>query len=249
MTGFTTEAHKKMMDLFNNHRHECGSEIASQHPDKTPTDCITYIINVLSYAFEKQGDTDAVKKVKLLGNKGTELAEWLVKTKKWKGIYYNPDVGHPSDGQIEHPQSYFKMVLPGKKYYGIPISYLVMNYKPTAKTNPKYTSFSGIGGYKFKTPQAFVNIERLKKIKFAIGVSRGGKHTWLYSLGDVFEVHWDQIGADLYEQSPFENYEWLSGALAVPPDAIAAGNFDEAYTYGEIYRFFGNWISEAVQQP
>lgn len=247
MTGFTADAHSKMMDLFNNHRHECGSQIASQHPDKTPTNCITYIVNVLTYAFEKKGDAAAVAKVKSLNEKGTELAAWLVNDKKWKGIYYNPDVAHPRDGESEHPFSWFKKVLPDRKYYGIPISHAVINYQPTDRKNGNFKSFGGFGGWKFETPQVLFQLDKLKKIKFAIGVSRGGRHTWMYSRGEIFEVHWDEIGADLYERSPFEDYEWLSGALAVPPDAIAAANFDQGMSYFDTARFLFRWIGDIAE--
>ncbi|MEA1933833.1 MAG: hypothetical protein U9N60_05310 [Thermodesulfobacteriota bacterium] len=77
----------------------------------------------------------------------------------------------------------------------------------------------------------------LKKVKFAVGVSRGGKHTWLYSLGKVYEVHWDKIGAELYEVTNLEDYAWLSGALVVPPDAIVAAIFDNNI-WEKIFKYF-----------
>jgi hypothetical protein len=43
-------------------------------------------------------------------------------------------------------------------------------------------------------------------------------HTWLFSFGSVYEVHWDGIGSDLYERTPLEVFGWLSGAIVVPPD-------------------------------
>jgi hypothetical protein len=50
------------------------------------------------------------------------------------------------------------------------------------------------------------------------GHSRGGRHTWLFSRGDVYEVHWDKVGADLYEASPLRGFPWLSGVIVVPHD-------------------------------
>ena len=61
----------------------------------------------------------------------------------------------------------------------------------------------------------------LKRIKFAYGLSRGGRHTWLFSYGRVYEVHWDQIGSNLYDSSPFESFEWLSSLIVIPPDAVS----------------------------
>lgn len=148
MTNFTNHAHNKMMDLFSNHSHEVGSQIASAHPGKTPTDCITYIINVLKYAFEKSGDKAISDKVAKLGEYGTKLAAYLVNNQNWKGVYYNPDVNHPRDGNLEHPFSYYKKVILSKQYYTIPMTYWVINYKPTPKTHPSYKNFSGIGGSK-----------------------------------------------------------------------------------------------------
>lgn len=226
MPNFTNHAHYKMMDLFNNHSHEVGSQIASSHPGKTPTDCITYVINVLKYAFEKSGDKASAEKVSKLGEYGTELAAYLVKEHNWKGIYYNPDINHPRDGNVEHVYSYYKKLLHSKQYYTIPITYLVINYKPTPKTNGNYKSFSRIGGSKDPTTKTVSQLERLKKVKFAVGVSRGGKHLWLFSFGKLYEVHWDKIGSDLYGATDLEDYSWLSGALVVPPDAISAANFD-----------------------
>lgn len=229
MTNFTDHAHQKMMDLFNKHDHEVGSQIASAHPSKTPTDCITYVINVLKYAFDKSGDKASAAKVATLGTYGTKLAAYLVNTHKWTGIYYNPDVNHPRDGDLEHAYSYYKKVVLSKKYYNIPISYWLINYKPTPKTNPNYKSFSGIGGSKDLTKKDVSQLNMLKKVKFAVGVSRGGTHTWLYSLGKVYEVHWDKVGADLYEASNLDGYAWLSGALVVPPDAMAAAIFENIW--------------------
>jgi len=189
MPSFTDLAYTKMIDLFNNHSHKVGSQVASAYPGKTPTNCIIYVINVLKYAFEKSGDKAAAKKVGELAEYGTDLASYLVNQHKWKGIYYNPDVNHPRDGDLEHPFSYYKRVLLSKQYYKVPISRAVINYKPTPKTDGNYKSFSRIGGSKEPTVKSTDQIEKLKKIKFAVGISRSGKHTWLYSLGKVYEVH------------------------------------------------------------
>ena len=176
-------------------------------------------------------------KIAKLGEYGTKLAAHLVNTHKWTGIYYNPDVNHPRDGNLEHTYSYYKKVVLSKQYYKIPISYWVINYKPTPKINGNYKSFSGIGGSKDLTKKDVSQLDMLKKVKFAVGVSRGGKHTWLYSFGKVYEVHWDKIGAELYEATNLEDYAWLSGALVVPPDAIVAGIFDNIWE--KIFKYLG----------
>jgi len=225
--AFSDHAHKKMMELFRNHSHEVGSQIASGYPGKTPTDCITYVINVLKHAFTKVGNPTVATMVGSLGTYGTQLASYLVKTHKWKAVYYNPDVNHPRDGQLEHPFSYYKSVLPSKSYYEIPIAHMAVNYAPTPKTHGQYKSFSGIGGSKSETPEDMGNLRDLEKIKFGVGVSRGGRHTWLFSAGKVYEVHWDQIGATLYEATELTAFAWLSGAIVIPPDAYAGAKFDQ----------------------
>ncbi|HEY5704136.1 MAG TPA: hypothetical protein VIS96_01015 [Terrimicrobiaceae bacterium] len=223
---FTDFALEKMMDLYNNHNDEVGSQIKAQHPDKKPTDCITYVINVLKHAFEKDGRKPVAQKVAQLGKKGTELAAYLVNEQKWTGIYYNPDVNHPRDGDLNHTFSR-KVALESKKYYTIPLSYWLINYRPTPETDPKYQSFSGVGGSKEPTKLDQTQLQMFQKVKFAYGVSKGGKHVWLYSLGTIYDVHWDKIGADLYKATKFEDFEWLSGALVAPPDALAAARLDQ----------------------
>ena len=62
-------------------------------------------------------------------------------------------------------------------------------------------------------------LEKASKVKFAFGIARGGYHTFLFAYGEVFEVHWDQEGMKLYGKKAFKDYEWLSGALIIPPDS------------------------------
>jgi hypothetical protein len=65
---------------------------------------------------------------------------------------------------------------------------------------------------------------RFKGVRFAYGLARGGYHTFLYSYGDIYEVHWDQERDNLYERSPFHGYAWLSGLMLTPPDSDFAGD-------------------------
>ncbi|WP_298959441.1 hypothetical protein [uncultured Roseibium sp.] len=237
MTGFSYHAHKKMIDLFHNHSHEVGSQYFPRPPGKTPTDCITYVINVLTYAFEQTGKKTAADRGRSLGEYGTELAKYLVDEHKWIGNYYNKDVNHPSDGDYEHTYSFYKRVLTGNKYYGISISNHVINYAPTPKNNSNYTSFPRIGGSKEQTKLNLKNLEKIKKVKFAFGLSRGGKHTWLFSEGKVYEVHWERIGSGLYEATKLEDFQWLSGAIIVPPDAYTAADFDQRDFWDDVSKF------------
>ncbi|MFC1749685.1 hypothetical protein ACFL2V_12865 [Pseudomonadota bacterium] len=217
MKPFSDFAYERLLDLYNNHSHEVGSELKKDDPAKyakyKSTDCITYALNVISHAFENTGNPAAAKKVWKLGKHGTELAKYLVESHNWKGVYINPDVIHPADGDDEHA---FTSHLASKtcKYYKIPLEYKVINYSVTPKTGPE---FGTVNRRKGVTPLNTVDIKSLDLVNFGFGVSRGGRHTWLFSAGKVYEVHWDEIGVNLYEASPIRTYQWLSGVIVVPP--------------------------------
>lgn len=237
--GYSDDAYKKMMDLYNNHSGECGSQVTAANPGKTPTDCITYVINVVSYAFDQNGDRTAAAKVRTLGAHGTELAAYLVNDKGWKGVYVNPDVNHPRDKQFEHVKTY-KNVMARLPYYKITIDHTVVNYAPTKDSDPNFVSFAGQGMSKDPTPEDKDGIGELRKIKFWVGVSRGGMHTWLYSAGTIYEVHWDKVGADLYGATDIVDFEWLSGAIVFPSDAYAAAKFDKVSQHKGVFDFLFN---------
>ncbi|WP_223669337.1 hypothetical protein [Kangiella shandongensis] len=209
-------ARQRLLHIYNNHDNKVGSQLKKQEPEKykdfESTDCITYVLNVLEYAFNKKGNTEAAKQVWLKGSKGTNLARYLVDNHNWKGIYINPDVSHPKDKSDEHT---YTAVIANKKceYYRIPVSYKVTNYNTTSKTHP---SFQKLNKNKKQTPLDSVSILSLENVKFGFGISRGGMHTWLYSKGKVYEVHWDSVGDGLFEEISLRNYSWLSGAIFIP---------------------------------
>ena len=76
MSTFKDYALEKMLDLFHNHDHEVGSQLKKFDPvtykDYQSTDCITYVLNVLTYAFKQTGKADAAANAKSLGARGTE---------------------------------------------------------------------------------------------------------------------------------------------------------------------------------
>jgi hypothetical protein len=218
MSAFTAHALEKMLDLFNNHDHEVGSQLKKFDPetfkDYTSTDCITYVLNVLTHAFQATGDAAAAVKAKGLGARGTDLAKYLVTSHKWKGIYINPDAKHPRDDEKEHPYS-SAIALRDKKYYEIPLEYAVQNYAvtPAADLAPLQLN-KNIP----PTEHNETDIASLEKVEFGFGMSRGGTHTWLFSKGDIYEVHWNEIGSGLYEASPLREFDWLSGVIVIPPE-------------------------------
>ena len=218
MKTFTDYAHEKMMDLFNNHSNEVGSKLNKKDPTKykdyTSTDCITYTLNVISYAFKKTGNDAAARQVWKLGKRGTELAKYLVNTHNWKGVYINPDSKHPLDANPEHSYS-SHLAMNTCKYYQIPLEYKVQNYTITPKTHPAFQKLNKSASIsKLNT----VDIASLEMVKFGFGLSKGGMHTWLFSKGKVYEVHWDKIGSELYEATAIRIFPWLSGAIVVPYD-------------------------------
>jgi hypothetical protein len=216
--AFSDHAREKLMALYHHHEREVGSVLKAQNPDLyqglSATDCITYAINVMGYAFKQVGDDATARKVQQLGKHGNELSRYLVTTHRWLGIYINPDVKHPIDADPEHVWS-DHVVNKTCTYFSVPIKYRTVNFGPTPSADP---SFQKVSPRAPATPMNDVDIKALSKVDFGFGISRGARHTWLFSLGNVYEVHWDQIGAQLYERTSLQVFGWLSGAIVVPPD-------------------------------
>jgi len=215
--SLTDHALDKMKELYENHEHEVGSQYSGDVPaGAKKTDCITYVLNVLEYAYEKIGKKDIAKKIWSYGKKGTALAKYL-QTLGWKAVYWNPDVRNPRDWNStgkkweEHPYSYH-IAKTKKTYYDLTLTTPhIVNYKVTdISTTPSR--------YKTETKQETLSYRKLLRVKFGYGLARGGMHTFLYGSGYIYEVHWDKIGDDLYEKVMFRNYGWLSGVILLPPD-------------------------------
>lgn len=228
MASFSQYAVKKMKDLYTNHSHEVGIELKRSDPTNyssyTSTDCITYVLNVLSYAYEKSGNTAFAKDIWTYGKdpqdpgkrfKGSVLGRKLVSQKKWVGIYVNPDVVHPRDASDEHTFTYYT----ANKYchyHSIPVQYQAINYNPTPSSHTNFKKLFNKGETALNT----VDITSLKDVVFGVGMSRGDTHTWLFSKGVIYEVHWDGIGPNLYEKTHVEHYPWLSSVIIIPPDGV-----------------------------
>ncbi|GEM_PF-3223733 len=128
--SFSDFALKHLLYLYKNHDNKVGRQLKVQEPEKykdfVATDCITYVLNVLGYAFENSGDEKTAKEIWSKGSKGTDLARYLVNNKNWKGIYINPDTYHPTDESDEH--TYTAAIVKKRcEYYRIPLSYKVTN--------------------------------------------------------------------------------------------------------------------------
>lgn len=221
MTTFSEYAYEKLIDLYNHHDHEVGSELKKSEPNKykdyKSTDCITYSLNVISYAFQRMGNDEAARRVWKLGTRGTELAKYLVEFQNWKGVYINPDSTHPTDIDSEHTYTSY-LAAKKCKYYQVPLEYSVQNYSVTSKTHPAFQQLNKTAP---QTKLNQIDIVSLEQVKFGFGVSRGGMHTWVFSKGKVYEVHWDKVGSELYESTPLRRFPWISGAIVVPGDQAA----------------------------
>jgi hypothetical protein len=134
---FSDYALEEIDDVFANHSNHVGSVLKRSDPAKyaayIASDCITFVIWVLQHAFRETGNPIAADKVGTLGAKGTDLAKYLIDQHHWHGVYYNPDVNHPSDGSGEHIVSYYKQVKAKCKYSvaGVPVQYKLINYRPS----------------------------------------------------------------------------------------------------------------------
>lgn len=223
MSNITNLCHAKMWDLFRHHDNEIGSEFGGARRNRAITNCVIYVFNVLSFGYEKTNRPTVVAKLKQMFPRqdGMELSKYLV-TQSWKAHYWNPDVYHPKDGLGEHTQSFTNMALAGQ-YYGVPLSGLIVGYNKQEKFTTTHEGWMWPFGKDIKVstedPANVAVFEALKKVKFAVGINKGGTHCFLLSYGEVFEVHWDKEGAELYGKKDFYGYEWNSGIVLTPPDS------------------------------
>ncbi len=236
MGVFSDSCHEKMWLLFKNHGHEVGSEYTGPGKEgKQKTNCIIYVSNVLIYACEKAGFRTYIPKIKQLGidkQDGSALAKWLLDYANWKVHYWNQDVTYKGDGN-EHGWSYKRLLdtkryLPDNARVNLAAGGMIVDYNTRVKTKrvwystpvsvPTLPVTVPIPTYIDVSTENTEILRKLYQLKFAYGIARGATHTFLFSFGDVFEVHWDSIGAGLYGSVPFKTYPWLSGALLVPPD-------------------------------
>ncbi|ABD79972.1 hypothetical protein [Saccharophagus degradans] len=210
---------------MSNGTNHVGSQLKKEFPAKyqnhESSDCITMVIWVLQHAFKERGLHDVAKKIGTLGYKGTELARYLINTHNWNGVYYNPDVNHPSDGKGEHNASYYNQVKRNCTYSvgKVPTSHKLINYRPSPN---KVTSYLPL------TEKVTIDYNKFKLIPFGVGLPKGGTHCWLYSYGKVFESHWDrEFSNGLYTSIPLNQFPWLSGVIITPPNSKSLLNIAE----------------------
>jgi len=179
---------------------------------KTDIDCYDYVYQVLVYAFKKTGRQDVAQQLGDYSRHGTSVAKYLISL-GWTGNYWNPDVDNPRDGDTTMLRNSFYLAKRTKQSWGgTPISGFIVNYRPSPQ---------GWINWIRRIPPTTKNygaFDRLSRVKFAYGITWKDKHTFLYSWGEVFEVHWDVID-DVFEKSSFYNYDWNAGLMITPPDS------------------------------
>jgi hypothetical protein len=220
LSAFCSE---NMWKLFNYHDHEVGSEYRGDRRNKSTTNCVIYVYNVLNHGYSKLARADVVRSLKAMFPRqdGMELSKYLV-SQGWKAHYWNPDVFKPRDNLSEHIVS-FQKALNTSQYYGVPLSGLVVGYNKQEKSRTEHQGWIWPLGKDVQVstedPDNLKVFENLKKVKFSVGINKGGTHCFLMSYGEVLEVHWDETGSKLYGKKPFYGYEWNSGIIVTPPDS------------------------------
>lgn len=213
---FSDYCYDKMWELFKTPEDEVGSEFLGNKGNSSITNCVIYVSNVLIYGHEKIGRMDRNERIEQLGRKeqnGSKLAKYLVEEIGWTAYYWNADVRNGRNGESEHSFSY-QEVLNKKRYLpdstNLPISGLVVDYNKQNKTSKRVWIPTPVD---IPNPIVPVRIpipipvdvpadntailEKVSKVKFAYGIARGATHTFLFSYGEIFEVHYEQQGAKL----------------------------------------------------
>jgi hypothetical protein len=214
--NFSEHAEAKMWDLLKDSDNQVGRIYGGDHQGKTWTDCITYVMNVLMFAFEQTGQPEKAAKVRENAHEGMKLAKYLTAI-GWKAYFWTPDSRLPRDGLSEHIVAY-KKAATDNSYYTVPLSGLIVDYNLTPIPDQGLIDRLLHGTKPSRVPN-FARFEKLSKVKFACVMAKGGRHNVMLSYGMIFQVHYEKIGAGLYERSPFYSWDWLSGIVVLPPDS------------------------------
>ncbi len=208
--------------------------------------CTTNVVDILEAtftAFGRDADWKKVKKKALKLNKkgetgmnGIPIQRALQSELGWKGIFFAPDPTYKSykkkkrdsAGDVmtdsagdpiwieddEHGYSW-RQVKKKKKYYDVKVDHSVVDYAPEAGGSGDAPDVS-------TTTKDTSQLDKLKKIPFAVLTARGAKHMALLVRGVVFEVHWDETASsmNLYQQTPLEDWWWDSGVIVAPSEDV-----------------------------
>jgi hypothetical protein len=199
------------------------------NPGYKLTDCTIYVKNVIAYAYKQVGDNAAADHLQA-PKVGLSLFSFLVKEKGWTGIYWNPDVLRPSDGNPDHVDSYITVMRPPGHYRvewrGTKIDVQVsadrvLNFKRTAtRTAQPYRKRLADAGLADPAPTTHL-FHALNRVRFGAVLGEAGRHLALLMSGVAYEVNYFAGPNErlLYSKKPFERWaaEWCSGIVVVPP--------------------------------
>lgn len=217
----------------------------------TPTDCTSFVLELLSATFAQQGRAADWAKVQKkyaentaarggLGLSGLDVQAALQSEAGWQGIYWAPDPSYQIpkaelDKANSSEASYTSAIAKKQKTYykdfgkagypGVSIAQRVINYapeKPTAPAAPAST-----------TTVDTSQLEKLKKVPFGVLAAHGGEHMTIISYGKVVEVHWRKAATDpnLIEETSLEKWAvgpnsgyhyYASGTIVAPAADIVA---------------------------
>jgi hypothetical protein len=185
--------------------------------------CIEYVLEACQLGHEKTLSSKdwAFIKGHMVKGMGMAIGEGFAKA-GWMGVYFNPDVKHPFDGNTEKHNYTYAIAKSKRRYqavdtrdnnrlYKFSVKQLVINYAPTT-VYENGTIETNV------TPQDTTQINKLKQVPFGVVNVSGGTHTALFSKGYIYEIHWDKSHTDpvLFERTLLENWGWLSGAIQIP---------------------------------
>ncbi len=181
------------------------------------SDCTILVLDVLQRAFAAQGRAPdwqkanakalALAKAHGRGISGLDIQQALVSELNWKGIFWapNPRFAYPDPAdKSEHADAYRKVRESGN-YKGLPVEESVVDYAPAKGST---------------TTKTTTQLEKLRRIPFGVLSARGATHMALIIRGVVYEVHWTETSdkPNVIQGTPLEEWNWLSGAIVVPPD-------------------------------
>lgn len=122
-------------------------------------------------------------------------------------------------------------------YYGIKTTDSVSGWRPNPRAKKSFTTFLGHANDTPEPPlpnqEATTHAknrlaEFSRNVRFGFGLARGGRHTYLFGSGNIYEAHWEAGPADttnqdsdpLYEVTRLMDWGWESGLIIVPGDAV-----------------------------
>jgi RHS repeat-associated protein len=144
---------------------------------------------------------------------GTAMLRELHNTAGWTAVYFHTGAEDLSVGRYEkvaEKKLYPWTTEPPGSHPEVqaPVDYLINNL-----TEPES-----------QDPTSAGNIEALLKVPFAIGVVDSGMHTFMFSYGRVYEVHWSRGPKDpnLFEVSDLKDFmsNWRSGIVVIPSELL-----------------------------